>query len=145
MWRCHFLVIKIWKRRLIVIYWKLKRIVLLNSICIFNFSEISGVTFYADILGFDVVADNSNQWALFVSAGWYHHNFGLNVWNSDGATARPDNQYGLGEMTITLPNQEDIENLKNRLTQAWVEFTDESHGLKFSDPWNNKLVVKTNE
>lgn len=102
-------------------------------------------TFYADILGFDVVADNSNQWALFVSAGWYHHNFGLNVWNSDGATTRPDNQYGLWEMTIILPTQDDIENLKNRLTQAWVEFTDDSNGLKFSDPWNNKLVVKTNE
>ncbi|AKH33194.1 Catechol-2,3-dioxygenase [candidate division SR1 bacterium Aalborg_AAW-1] len=102
-------------------------------------------TFYADILGFDVVADNSNQGALFVSAGGYHHNFGLNVWNSDGATTRPDNQYGLGEMTIILPTQDDIENLKNRLTQAGVEFTDDSNGLKFSDPWNNKLVVKTNE
>lgn len=98
-------------------------------------------TFYADILGFDVVADNANRGALFVSAGWYHHHFGLNVWNSLGAPARLDNQYGLAEMTITLPSQDDIENLKTRLTQAWVEFSDDE-ALQFSDPWNNKFVVK---
>ena len=45
-------------------------------------------------------------------------------------------------MTITLPSQDDIEKLKNRLTQEGVSFTDDSTGLKVSDPWNNKLIIK---
>src|SRR5690606_30191878 len=46
----------------------------------------SARTFYAGVLGFDVIFDMGS--ALFVSAGGYHHHVGLNTWNSRGAGPR---------------------------------------------------------
>jgi catechol 2,3-dioxygenase len=58
--------------------------------------------FYHEVLGFDVTADEAGRGALFVSAAGYHHHFGLNVRNSNGAGMRPEKELGLGTITMEL-------------------------------------------
>ncbi|HEY5001833.1 MAG TPA: VOC family protein, partial [Ktedonobacteraceae bacterium] len=43
--------------------------------------------FYTDILGFDITAEMPS--ALFISAGGYHHQIGMNIWHSAGAKPTP--------------------------------------------------------
>lgn len=59
--------------------------------------------FYAKGLGFDVVTRYPG--ALFMSTGRYHHHFGLNIWNGEGAPAPNKNSAGLDWFTITFANE----------------------------------------
>lgn len=95
--------------------------------------------FYHEVLWFDVTSDMSGQGALFVSVGWYHHHFGLNVWNSNGAGIRPWSQQWLGTMTLQLAHSDDIIRLAQRLAQAWISFEQKNQQLIVADPWGNIL------
>lgn len=95
--------------------------------------------FYHEVLGLDITADLSSQWALFVSSGKYHHHFGLNIWNSQNAWPRPIQQLGLGVMALQLAESEDLERLEQRLTEAKVAFTKKDQTITVADPWNNIL------
>ena len=46
------------------------------------------LTFYRDLLGFEVMQRIGNS-AAFLSAGGYHHHIGLNTWESAGGTPPP--------------------------------------------------------
>ena len=46
------------------------------------------LSFYRDILGFDVMQRMGDQ-AAFISAGGYHHHLGLNTWESRGGSPPP--------------------------------------------------------
>lgn len=96
--------------------------------------------FYVQTLGFDQTARMGNQ-ALFISAGGYHHHMAMNVWNSRGAGPRKDT-LGLGEVLITVPNQDEIGKLAERLNYAKVENHHTGQELRFKDPWNNQLRVE---
>ena len=78
--------------------------------------------FYHEILGFDITEDMSARGALFVSVGGYHHHFGLNVWNSNGAGKRPTPQLGLGKMSLQLASSDDLKRLAERLQANAVVF-----------------------
>lgn len=97
--------------------------------------------FYSDVLWFDITSDMSTQGALFVSVGWYHHHFGLNVWNSNGAGMRPSSQQWLGRMILQLADFDDITKLAERLTQSNVSFEQKDQQLTVADPWGNVLIV----
>lgn len=95
--------------------------------------------FYVDTVGFETTIEYGTQ-ALFVSAGGYHHHLGMNTWHSSGAGARTP-ALGLGEVSITVPTQDELGSLGERLTSRGVQFAREGDELRFDDPWANRVRV----
>jgi catechol 2,3-dioxygenase len=85
------------------------------------------LTFYSDVLGFDVVADlrgifNPN-WdatgdATFFSAGGYHHHLGANTWTSAGGLPQADPGAGIEHLGLLLPTREALGAVVARLLRA---------------------------
>lgn len=96
--------------------------------------------FYSGTLGFDVMARFGSQ-ALFVAAGGYHHHIGMNTWHSAGAGPRAAS-LGLGQLTIELPNTDDLEALTGRLTKAGVPVRTEDSAIHLKDPWKTRIEVR---
>lgn len=96
--------------------------------------------FYIDTLGFDVMARFGSQ-ALFVAAGGYHHHIGMNTWHSAGAGPRAAS-LGLGQLSIELPNTDDLNALTSRLTGAGVAVRTEDKAIRFDDPWKTQIEVR---
>lgn len=95
--------------------------------------------FYVDTLGFDVMARFGSQ-ALFVSAGGYHHHIGMNTWHSAGAGPRAAS-LGLGQVSIEVPNTDDLQAISTRLKNAGVEVAAEDAAISFDDPWKTRIKV----
>jgi len=102
----------------------------------------SARTFYAGVLGFDVIFDMGS--ALFVSAGGYHHHVGLNTWNSRGAGPRAA-ALGLGQMDIVLPTADDLAALRSRLAFAGVKVADDGRTSTFADPWGSQIRARVED
>lgn len=98
--------------------------------------------FYCDVLGFEVVLHFGSS-ALFVSAGGYHHHIGLNLWAGPGAPAAPEDAVGIRYFTITLPDQEALQEVERRLKAAEVEVKQEPEGLAFTDPFGIGIRLVT--
>ncbi|MGH7600312.1 MAG: VOC family protein [bacterium] len=81
--------------------------------------------FYHGVLGFDVT-QRSYPGALFVSAGGYHHHVGLNIWAGQGAPSPPPNAVGLLSFSISIPDLDTLQVLKERLRAAGFAFEDRS-------------------
>ncbi|WMT42998.1 VOC family protein [Paenibacillus sp. D2_2] len=98
--------------------------------------------FYTEVLGFDIVS-HLGQDALFISAGGYHHHIGLNIWAGVGAPPNPEDATGLRYFTITLPDQEALQAVKDRLIQAGVVYQQEPDSISLTDPFGiaMRLVV----
>ncbi len=96
-------------------------------------------TFFVDVLGFSVTADWPG--ALFISAGGYHHHFGLNTWQSRGAGPAPAGTAGLVSYTIVLPDAGELERVAGRLAAGRIDYTREDGHLLLRDPWNNEVVL----
>ena len=96
-------------------------------------------TFFVDMLGFSVTADWPG--ALFVSAGGYHHHFGLNTWQSRGAAPAPAGTAGLASYTIVLPDAGELERVAGRLAVGRIAYTREDGHLRLRDPWSNEVVL----
>ncbi|MDQ3325538.1 MAG: VOC family protein [Actinomycetota bacterium] len=96
--------------------------------------------FYADVLGFEVTTGMPG--ALFVSAGGYHHHLGLNTWQSAGAGPRAAT-IGLGQVAITVPDNDGLANLADRLRRHRVAIRDDGRTLRFEDPWNSLIEVSS--
>ena len=62
------------------------------------------ITFYRDILGFDLNQKFGTQ-AAFLGAGGYHHHIGLNTWESAGATPPPRGHTGLYHSAFLYPDR----------------------------------------
>lgn len=98
--------------------------------------------FYVNVLGFDVTAELPG--ALFVSVGGYHHHFGLNSWQSEGAPTRNES-LGLNKLQIIVPDKNEIGNLKERLSKTKEEFKETENGLEVKDPWGNRIVFTSTD
>ncbi len=81
--------------------------------------------FYCGILGFDVTQRNYPG-ALFVSAGGYHHHIGLNTWNSEGRGSAPKDALGLQRFGIHVPDQNNLEQLRQHLKKNGYLFSENS-------------------
>ena len=81
--------------------------------------------FYCNGLGFDLVLNYGSQ-AAFISKDRYHHDIGLNTWNSAGASAPDENSAGLKLYTILLPNEEAKQQVIRQLEklEAWMKVED---------------------
>ena len=77
------------------------------------------VTFYHDIMGFDLIMRYGDQ-AAFLSAGGYHHHIGLNTWESAGGSPPPSGTTGLFHFAINYPERRDLAAaLKRLLDGGW--------------------------
>lgn len=74
------------------------------------------LSFYRDLLGFEVTATYGER-AVFLSAGGYHHHIGLNTWHSEGQNPAPRNHPGLYHTAILYPTRKDLAIIFQRLTE----------------------------
>lgn len=95
--------------------------------------------FYTEAIGFEVTM-SEYRGALFASAGGYHHHVAMNVWNSRGAGPRAAS-LGLGQVSVTVPEREDLDALVVRLAEHSVPFADDGRSVTTSDPWGTTVSV----
>lgn len=103
------------------------------------------VSFYCDLLGFDLITTYGDQ-AAFVAAGGYHHHIGLNTWHSKGKEPAPINNVGLYHTAILYPTRKDLAFIFDRLHKENYPFTGASdHGvseaLYLNDPDRNGVEL----
>jgi catechol 2,3-dioxygenase len=77
------------------------------------------LTFYRDVLGFELVQRMGDQ-AAFLSAGGYHHHIGLNTWESLGGSRPPRGSTGLYHLAIRYPDRATLADALRRLRTAGI-------------------------
>ena len=103
------------------------------------------LSFYRDLLGFELTTMYGDQ-AAFLSAGGYHHHIGLNTWHSKGAPSAGREGVGLYHTAILYPDRKDLATVLDRLRKAKYAFTGASdHGvseaLYLNDPDGNGVEL----
>ena len=103
------------------------------------------LSFYRDLLGFELITLYGDQ-AAFISAGGYHHHIGLNTWHSKGAPPATDAGVGLYHTAIVYPTRKDLAAIFKRLIEAEYPMTGASdHGvaeaLYLTDPDGNGVEL----
>jgi catechol 2,3-dioxygenase len=96
--------------------------------------------FYVGALGFEATV-RGYPGALFVSAGGYHHHFGLNTWAGVGAPAAPLGSRGLRSFTIVLPDEAALEAALAAVVAAGLEVADDDGNATVADPSGNRAVL----
>jgi catechol 2,3-dioxygenase len=103
------------------------------------------LSFYRDILGFEVT-----QWygesAVFLSAGGYHHHIGLNTWYSKNAQPAPVRSCGLFHTAILYATRKDLAMALKQLLDANYPLTGAAdHGVSeaiyMNDPDGNGVEL----
>lgn len=103
------------------------------------------LSFYKDILGFDIVSRYGAS-AVFLSAGGYHHHIGLNTWAGRGATPPPYGHTGLYHFAILYPNRKELAKaLKNIIDKKYPIIGTADHGVSeaiyLNDPDGNGIEL----
>ncbi len=103
------------------------------------------LSFYRDVLGFQVTA-RFNKTAVFLSSGTYHHHIGLNTWAGGNATAPPEGHTGLYHFAILYPSREDLARAFKQIWEANYPIEGASdHGVSESiylkDPDGNGIEL----
>ena len=97
--------------------------------------------FYVDVLGFELMQRYGPS-ALFVSAGGYHHHFGLNTWAGVGAPPPPPGALGLDHVVVRL-TAAGVAGVVDRLRAASIPFETASGGALARDPAGNAILFQT--
>lgn len=103
------------------------------------------LSFYRDVLGFELTQRYGSQ-AAFLSAGGYHHHIGLNTWESEGGTPPPPGTTGLYHLAIVYPTRAELADALRRLVKAGIPLEGASdHGvseaLYLRDPDGNGVEL----
>ena len=98
--------------------------------------------FYVGLLGFELTQRYGRS-ALFVSAGGYHHHIGLNTWAGVGAPPPPAGSIGLRHFVVSLPNEQALAAVAERLRVAGIASEPVEGGLLIRDPAMNAMLLKT--
>ncbi len=103
------------------------------------------LSFYKDLLGFEIMQFGGTQ-AAFISAGGYHHHIGLNTWYSKGAQPAPKRSAGLFHTAILYPARKDLAMILKRLIDAKYPLTGTAdHGVSeaiyLDDPDGNGVEL----
>ena len=77
------------------------------------------IAFYRDILGFQITQRFGNQ-AAFLAAGGYHHQIGLNTWESLGAAPPPEGHTGLYHSAFLYPDRAALAEVLKRVVAAGI-------------------------
>ena len=101
--------------------------------------------FYCGVLGFELMQRLGDQ-AAFISAGGYHHNIGLNTWESRGGRPPPFGSTGLYHLAILYPSRPALADALRRLIEAKIPLDGASdHGvseaLYLRDPDDNGVEL----
>jgi catechol 2,3-dioxygenase len=75
--------------------------------------------FHRDVLGFEVTQRMGSD-AVFLSAGGYHHQIGLNTWESRGGSPPPSGATGLYHLAILYPTRAALADALRRLRTAGI-------------------------
>ncbi|WP_415256000.1 VOC family protein [Sulfitobacter sp.] len=103
------------------------------------------ISFYRDILGFDLTQRYGDQ-AAFLGAGGYHHHIGLNTWESAGGTPAPAGHTGLYHAAFLYPDRAALATVLKRIIQAGIALDGAAdHGVSeaiyLRDPDNNGVEL----
>ncbi|HLD87375.1 MAG TPA: VOC family protein [Candidatus Nanoarchaeia archaeon] len=103
------------------------------------------LSFYRDILGFEVTTKMGDH-AVFLSVGGYHHHIGLNTWESKGGKAPSPGNTGLYHFAILLPSRKELAKALKRLLDNEYPISGMSdHGVSeaiyLSDPDGNGIEL----
>src|SRR5438093_3434550 len=103
------------------------------------------LSFYCDVLGFELTQRMGSD-AAFLSAGGYHHHLGLNTWESRGGFPPPPGSTGLYHFAIRYPDRRTLADALRRLRGAGIPLTGASdHGvseaLYLNDPDGNGVEL----
>ena len=103
------------------------------------------LSFYRDILGFQVMQRFGNQVA-FISAGGYHHHIGLNTWNSLGGPLARKHGAGLYHTAILYATRAELAGALRQLMAADYPITGSAdHGVSeaiyLDDPDGNGVEL----
>ena len=77
------------------------------------------IAFYSGVLGFDVM-QRFGSGAAFLSTGGYHHDLGLNVWESKGGTPAPPGHTGLYHTAFLYPSRAALADAVRRVVEAGI-------------------------
>jgi catechol 2,3-dioxygenase len=102
--------------------------------------EKSGA-FYANVLGFGVMADMGS--ALFISAGGYHHHIGMNVWAGVGVPAPSCDAARLVSYEVLLPDADALQAVLERVKIVGLQPTPQDGGWLVRDPSQNGILLRT--
>ncbi len=103
------------------------------------------VSFYQNVIGFDLT-QRYGRGAAFLSAGGYHHHIGLNVWESKGGQAPAQGTTGLYHTAILYPTRPALANaLASLVRHSWPISGASDHGVSeaiyLNDPDGNGLEL----
>lgn len=103
------------------------------------------LSFYRDILGFEVTNDSLGS-AVFLSSSGYHHHIALNTWSGVGATPAPSGHTGLYHFAILYSKRIELaRTLKNLLDKKYpiIGFSDHgvSESIYIEDPDQNGIEL----
>lgn len=103
------------------------------------------LTFYQEMLGFDLMQRYGDQ-AAFLSVGGYHHHIGLNTWESQGGRKPPKGSTGLYHFAILLPHRRALALVVSRLLEYdWPLDGASDHGVSeaiyLHDPDENGIEL----
>jgi len=103
------------------------------------------LSFYRDVLGFDVTQRMGDA-AAFLSAGGYHHHIGLNTWESRGGSPPPPGTTGLYHVAIRYPTRAALADALRRVLSAGIPLSGASdHGVSeaiyLRDPDENGIEL----
>ncbi|MCM2677096.1 VOC family protein [Alkalicoccobacillus plakortidis] len=90
--------------------------------------------FYRDVIGFETVGNYRAMQAKFMAAGRYHHHLGFNIWAGKDVPPTPATAVGMTYYTIKLVNEQEQNDLIERLKQANHNYRQEGNTLWVIDP-----------
>ena len=75
------------------------------------------LTFYRDLLGFEISARYGDS-AVFLSAGGYHHHIGLNTWSGKDAKPVPPGHTGMYHVAFLYPSRLELAKVLKKLLET---------------------------
>jgi catechol 2,3-dioxygenase len=102
------------------------------------------VTFYRDVVGFELMMLYGSS-AGFLSAGGYHHHIGINTWAGEGAPEPGPGSTGLVEYSILVPDSDELARIADRADAAGIEIDHAETVVRISDPSGNRLKISVDE
>ena len=103
------------------------------------------LTFYRDLLGFEVSARYGES-AVFLSAGGYHHHIGLNTWSGKNATPAPLGHTGMYHVAFLYPSRKELARILKHIIDSGYSIEGVAdHGVSeaiyLRDPDNNGVEI----
>ncbi len=103
------------------------------------------LSFYRDLLGFEISARYGSS-AVFLSAGGYHHHIGLNTWAGLGATPPPVGHTGMFHVAFLYPSRLELAKVLKSIIEAGYTIDGTAdHGVSeavyLRDPDNNGVEL----